>query len=450
MGDQDVAGTIDARVARLEDQVRALLGVVADQAAAIEAYERRATPSSPSSVATGAEPLPAAPPGKPSEAGASERTIGRRRLLLGGATAAAAATAAAVAGSATPAAAADGGTLVLGQSNSANSQTKLSYGGSETNGFRVEGGSTSALIEASQSGTAAGVKGANTSTGRGVEGIASSGDGVYGESPGFGVLGVTTSDAGQAVRGETDGSGYGVVGVSFGASGTGVYGQGKSFGLQGYADADGVAMDAVAFGAGAGARIQSVSGIGAVIRGATANLHLPVRDGRAAPAGDTIAHAVGEVVVDGTGAVWLCITDGTPGVWRKIGGPATAGAFHVLPTPVRVYDSRPGTAPSQGPKTPLSGNVARAIDCTFNNSKVPVGATAVSLTVLLVNAANGNGNLTIWANGAARPSANTAVWGAGSGRYTTTAICALDAAAKIQASASNTTDLVLDVVGYYR
>ena len=474
MSDQGVPETMDARVARLEEQVQALLQVVADQAATIEAHERRAMAPSPDHGVVRSEPLPDERSADRDAAGEGpERTMGRRRLLLGGASAAAAAaaTAAAVAGSATPAAAADGSTMIVGQNNTATSETKLSYGGSGTNGFRVEGGSSLALVEAQQSGAAAGVKGVNTSTGSGVEGIAGSGDGVYGESSGYGVHGSTTSDTGQGVRGVAGGNGFGAVGLSFGTSGSGIFAQGGSNGLVAVGTGasstgvlaqssnvglyalgadDGTAVQAVANGAGTGVDVYSISGIGTVTTGAKAHLHLPVLDGRAAPASDAIAHSVGEVVVDGTGAVWLCITDGTPGVWRKIGGPATAGAFHVLPTPVRVYDSRPGTNPSQGPKTPLSGNVARAIDCTFNNSKVPVGATAVSLTVLLVNATQSNGNLTIWANGATRPSANTAVWGTGSGRYTTTAICALDAAAKIQASASNTTDLVLDVVGYYR
>lgn len=40
-------------------------------------------------------------------------------------------------------------------------------------------------------------------------------------------------------------------------------------------------------------------------------------------------------------------------------------------------------------------------------------------------------------------------WGAGPGRYTTSAITAMDANAKIQIAASTCTDLVFDIVGYY-
>ncbi len=108
----------------------------------------------------------------------------------------------------------------------------------------------------------------------------------------------------------------------------------------------------------------------------------------------------------------VCTTDGTAGTWRKLAGPGTAGAFHVLPTPVRVYDSRMGTSPSQGPKTPLAANMARTLDLTVNTSTVPTGATAAMVNVLLVHAAVCNGNFTVWANGATRPLANTMVWAA--------------------------------------
>jgi hypothetical protein len=93
--------------------------------------------------------------------------------------------------------------------------------------------------------------------------------------------------------------------------------------------------------------------------------------------------------------------------------------------------------------------MARTLDLTVNKSTVPPGATAALVTILLVNAYIGNGNFTIWANGAARPLANTMVWGGNAQRFTATGVTALDPTAKAQVQASATTDLVLDVVGYY-
>lgn len=135
------------------------------------------------------------------------------------------------------------------------------------------------------------------------------------------------------------------------------------------------------------------------------------------------------------------------GITQMVGGPPV-GSLQVLPTPVRIYDSRPGTSPPNGLKTPLGGT-PRTLDATVNGSGVPVGASAVAVTCLLVNAAVANANFTIWAGGIAQPAANTLVWGGDAGRFTTSAITALSPTATLQVAASSSTDLVLDVVGYY-
>jgi hypothetical protein len=182
---------------------------------------------------------------------------------------------------------------------------------------------------------------------------------------------------------------------------------------------------------------------------------------RITPVQDPIAHERGEVVASTNGGeLWWCVASGTPGEWRKLSGTSTAGAFHLLPSPVRVYDSRPGTSPSQGPKTRLpAGNVARTIDVSQNDSGVPRGvspfggriaATGVLLNVLLVNATSGGGNLTVWSADRPKPQSNTLVWGGSAGRFSTLAVSAVDTQARVKVDASLSTDVVVDVVGYYR
>ena len=67
-----------------------------------------------------------------------------------------------------------------------------------------------------------------------------------------------------------------------------------------------------------------------------------LRPGGEAPITLTNAHAVGELYEDATGELWLCTAAGSPGTWRQIAGPTTAGAFHAI-SPRRVYDSRDDT-----------------------------------------------------------------------------------------------------------
>jgi len=126
------------------------------------------------------------------------RPYGRRALVLGAVAAGAGAAVTLVAG-AQPAAAADGGAVLLGESNKANATTKVTT----KTGDGIEGSTTDTAGN--------GVAGVDTSTGggTGVRGTSTNGNGVYGQtssSGGSGVFGIST--AGTGVQGfSTDGNG---------------------------------------------------------------------------------------------------------------------------------------------------------------------------------------------------------------------------------------------------
>ncbi|MCU1455069.1 MAG: hypothetical protein JWN46_3215 [Acidimicrobiales bacterium] len=355
-----------------------------------------------------------------------DRTLTRRGLLLGSATVAAAGAVGMVA-AASPAAAADGDNLVLGlTTNAASHPTQLTYSNPKPSqgsfGFASVDQSAPAglftgtpaigayadrknfftAIQGVGTGSAVGVSGSSV-TASGVQGTSVSGAGVIGtSSSGFGIVGDSAS--GSAV-------------VAFSTSGTGVV-----------ALSGGTAVEC------ASPRTQ---------------ISLVPRDYIGAPAADGFDHVRGDLVEDSVGNLWLCTTGGKPGTWRKLAGPATAGALHVLAAPVRIYDSRPGTNPPNGPKTPLAPGVARTLDLKVNSSGVPAGATAAAVNLLVLNAAAGNAHLTVWAAGVGQPAGNSMVWGGSTGRCSSLAITALDAAAKCQVACSGTTDIAVDVVGYY-
>lgn len=186
-------------------------------------------------------------------------------------------------------------------------------------------------------------------------------------------------------------------------------------------------------------------GTGLIVEGNGAHMRF-VRSGRQSPINDATPHVRGEVVMDTYSNLWYCAGDGTPGVWTTLAGNGSTGSFFPLPAPVRVYDSRPGTNPTQGPKTPLTGT--RTIDLTVNGSTLGTFSRTAVVNVLLVNAANAPGNFTIWAGGQAKPLSNTLVWGGSAGRFSTLAVTRLGSG-KVQINASHRTDVVLDVVGHY-
>ena len=176
--------------------------------------------------------------------------------------------------------------------------------------------------------------------------------------------------------------------------------------------------------------------------------------GRVPPIQDTVFHNRGEVVIDAYSNLWYCIGDGTPGTWRTLAGNGSAlpgaGSFYPTPGPIRVYDSRPGTTPAVGSKTPLAAGATRIVDLKVNGSGIYAGVNTAVLNVLLVNASAGNGNFTVWAANQPKPAANTLVWGGSTGRFSTLAYSLLDGAARVNVNASLATDLVVDVVGFYR
>jgi len=410
--------------------------------------------------------------------------VGRRHMLRTGLAAAGAAAAGAVLLEGAPAAAVNGNALVLGiDDNNATAATGLVGQGSTADyGFGVTdngyGGPLflkPALFAHALGRNSVGALNGNFDVGIEVEaygktGIYSSGS-IIGVGTTTGVEGRNFGLIGRGVRGfgptgvegfnDTDsGVGAGVSGES--DDGIGVRGQGGAYGVTAQNTSTDPNLAAIFASSPNGIGVETFGGTGigistqcngGGIRVTAPKFHVQLLNGstRAAPTLDAFAHTRGDLVEDSAGDLWLCVTSGTPGSWRKLGGPATAGAFHVLNAPVRVYDSRPNNPPTAiGPKTPLGFGVNRTIDLKANASTVPADATAVMLNILLVNAAVANGNFTVWANGAAKPAANTLVWGGSAARFSTLAVTKVDTAARCQVNASHTTDIVMDVVGYYR
>lgn len=441
------------RVAALEARVDELLGAVRTLTTEVEQLRAAGAPSvavpvrRPASVAPGETVEVTPEEAAPTEAPA----IGRRRLLLGGGAAAAAATAAVVATTATPAAAANGGSLIMGvDTNTSTARTKWEPTTADgVPGFWIDQKGDGEALRV-WSGYSAAVTG-YAGEGVGVYGQSDSGRGVYGTSPGGGVEGISTQEPGVIGTSTTS---NGVVGTS--ASGIGVFGRsnGTAAGVRGIGDGNlgvwGTGTYTGVFGESEDTGVVGEGRIGLDSYATDVHLRMGSPDPRPAPTGDVTPHGAGDLVRDGAGDLWVCVAGGTPGTWRKLAGPASAGAFHLLATPVRVYDSRPGTTPAVGSKTKLSGNTARLLSVTANSSGVPLGATAVATTLLLVNASSAGGNFTIWAGGSPRPSANAMVWGGTAGRFASTATTRISATGTVNVAASASTDLALDIVGYYR
>jgi hypothetical protein len=141
------------------------------------------------------------------------------------------------------------------------------------------------------------------------------------------VNGSDRATRGDAVFGNAGNSGTGVVGLSFG--GPGVEGSSnvdvgvKASSARHYAisatSSGAATLFALNSSSAAGDCVIAVAdnGIGVVAMGSQAPLRLFPADTAGAP--QSGSHFKGELVVDLNGDLYLCVQDGQPGTWRKIG-----------------------------------------------------------------------------------------------------------------------------------
>jgi len=267
-------------------------------------------------------------------------------------------------------------------------------------------------------GTSAGVMGQGVSpTGYGVVGTntaATSGVGVRGtasSSTGIGVLGAPSDNVGATV---------GVVGESISALGIGTLGHAKFF------------------------------GIGVVGDSARSQLQLRRTQAPAPPLAAGLARLAGEIAFDQNGDLWLCVADGTPGSWHRLGGTNTAGVLTVLPATKRVYDSRIGEPPLfVPPKVPMTANETRTLDMKQNSSTVPAGARAVLLNLTVANTSPA-GFVGLFKGDISWPGNSSINWDHAGQAIANLAVVALDASANIKAyNGGAQTDIIIDVIGYF-
>jgi len=149
----------------------------------------------------------------------------------------------------------------------------------------------------------------------------------------------------------------------------------------------------------------------------------------------------GDVLNDSGGSgVWVCVTAGAPGVWRKVAGSTTAGAYHPL-AGTRAYDSR-----KTGGR--LSAGLTRTV--TIPVAGAPVGSSAISYVLTAIGTARA-GTLVVHPAHRPRPAITSLSWWGKGQRHSVGLITELSAARQVKVYASaGSTHFTIDVVGYFR
>ena len=129
-----------------------------------------------------------------------------------------------------------------------------------------------------------------------------------------------------------------------------------------------------------------------------------------------------------------------------------AGALHMLPSPLRAYDSRTGTAPTKiGARETRTVNLWFGLDgANVSQLAVPPGATG-ALVTLTATETVGAGYLTLYsADLTAVPATSTLNWSTVDSDIATSATVAVNKTSDVKVTAGpQATHFVIDVVGYY-
>ena len=153
----------------------------------------------------------------------------------------------------------------------------------------------------------------------------------------------------------------------------------------------------------------------------------------------------GDVILDAHGNLFACVTSGTPGVWRKLAGPAAAGAFHAV-SPQRVYDSRN----ADGPIGDGQERVVPVAVSTGGGPVVPAGATAVAITLTVTNTQGAGGFLAVRPAGTGYAGTSSINWFGPNQNLAATVISQLGGNRQLVVRGGfMPADFLIDVTGYY-
>lgn len=162
----------------------------------------------------------------------------------------------------------------------------------------------------------------------------------------------------------------------------------------------------------------------------------------------------GALVETTAGELWLCVTSGTPGAWRRLAGPTSAGDY-VSIEPTRVHDSR-----LVAPFTKIAPGAPRVVSCKDGRNVatgavtvanlVPAGTRAITANVT-VTGTDGPGWIAVASGDAVAVTASSVNYGAANVSVANGLTLRLNASRQVKIFASSSaTHVIIDVSGYYR
>ena len=179
------------------------------------------------------------------------------------------------------------------------------------------------------------------------------------------------------------------------------------------------------------------------------------------PTSPTSQYGLGDLFRDSAGNMFVCVQAGTgvTGRFRKIAGPTSAGQCHILPTPLRAYDSRPNSLgqSASGADGFLTNGTDRSVSLEFGRAgtsavqtAVPQGSSGALVSVTLAQT-TGLGFACIYSNALpAWPGTSNINWFGDNQILACTTVTAVDSLSRVKLRGGGpSTQIILDVLGYF-
>ncbi len=189
-------------------------------------------------------------------------------------------------------------------------------------------------------------------------------------------------------------------------------------------------------GSGIGVQGNSNTGIGGAFTGGLAPLALGLGGAGAPTSG---SHVKGEIYADANANLYVCVQNGTPGTWNRLGW--AKGQVVMLPAPIRVLDTRPTLwAANTFHDVPVTG-------VNIGGISVP-GGVAAMIGNVTVTETTGSGHLRLYPQGAPVPNTSSINYVTGQ-TLANGVIVALSGSGKISIYVvGGGAKVILDVAGY--
>ena len=196
--------------------------------------------------------------------------------------------------------------------------------------------------------------------------------------------------------------------------------------------------------------VRGQSNTGYALHATGTNPRIGINGSTYASAPTSGSFVTGDILKDAVDELWLCTVSGTPGTWRRLGGPGSAGQLQLLSTVQRRVNTLNGTGIAVGTMATNTSRTTTNIATALGFATNEITGVMASVTAYPPGAAGTfptSGYLGVAGNYTATPSLTVT---AGQSFMTGLVLSSLVTGTLTIAAFATPVDITIDIIGYYR